>query len=40
MKMITFFYGFLANGDADKEVSHNLTDSFTGIESYWTPSAD
>ncbi|SIQ26918.1 hypothetical protein [Domibacillus enclensis] len=39
MKIFTFFYGFLANGDANKEVSHNLTDSFTGIESYWTSSS-
>ncbi|WP_281175944.1 hypothetical protein [Domibacillus tundrae] len=39
MNIFNFFYGFLANGDADKEVSHNLTDSFTGIESYWTPSS-
>lgn len=40
MKMITFLYGFLAHGDADKEVSYHLTDSFTGIESYWLPSAE
>ncbi|WP_281175114.1 hypothetical protein [Domibacillus robiginosus] len=39
MKMITFLYGFLAHGDADKEVAHHLTDSFTGIESYWAPSS-
>lgn len=37
MKFINAVYNFLAQGEADKEVAHNLTDSFTGIEAYWNP---
>ncbi|SIR27648.1 hypothetical protein [Domibacillus enclensis] len=40
MKFLQSVYGFLANGTADSESAYHLTDSFTGIESYWAPPAE
>jgi hypothetical protein len=37
MKIFSFFFTFLANGDADKETAHNMTESFTGNGMYWNP---
>lgn len=39
MKFLNLVYHFLSNGDADKKAAHNLTDSFTGIETYWNAPA-
>lgn len=37
MKLVTFLLTFLSNGEACKEASKKMSDSFTGIESYWNP---
>jgi hypothetical protein len=37
MKIFSFFFTFLANGDADKTAAHNMTESFTGNGTYWNP---
>lgn len=39
MKLLSFIYKFLANGDADKMAAHNLHSSFTGNEAYWNPAS-
>lgn len=38
MKLLNLLYTLFSNGAADKKVAHNMTDSFTGIETYWNNS--